>query len=319
MGQIRHGSATTTHAVRAAIQRSQASLATLSKEFGINPKTVAKWRKRQSVEDQKTGPKEPRSTVLSETDEAMIVAFRRHTLLPLDDCLYALQASIPHLTRSALHRCLQRHGISRLPDIEGDKPKRQRFKRYPIGFFHIDIAEVQTAEGKLYLFVAIDRTSKFAVTQLVEKADRKTAWEFLEYLLSIIPYRIHTILTDNGIQFADQPRNRNTAWSRPMRFDMICEAHGIEHRLTKPNHPWTNGQVERMNRTIKEATVKRFHYDSHEQLRTHLNDFMAAYNFGRRLKTLSGLTPYEYVCKIWTSEPEKFIINPTHQNTGLNT
>ncbi|ARW49099.1 RNA-directed DNA polymerase (plasmid) [Acetobacter pasteurianus subsp. pasteurianus] len=184
MGQIRHGSATTTHAVRAAIQRSQASLAALSEEFGINPKTVAKWRKRQSVEDQKTGPKEPRSTVLSETDEAMIVAFRRHTLLPLDDCLYALQASIPYLTRSALHRCLQRHGISRLPDIEGDKAKRQRFKRYPIGFFHLDIAEVQTAEGKLYLFVAIDRTSKFAVTQLVEKADRKTAWEFLDAEIS---------------------------------------------------------------------------------------------------------------------------------------
>jgi hypothetical protein len=83
-------------------------------------------------------------------------------LLPLDDCLYALQPSIPHLSRSALHRCLQRHGISRLPEIEGDKPKRQRFKRYPIGFFHVDIAEVQTAEGKLYLFVGIDRTSKFA-------------------------------------------------------------------------------------------------------------------------------------------------------------
>ena len=96
----------------------------------------------------------------------MAVAFRQHTLLPLDDCLYALQTSIPHLTRSALHCCFQRHEISRLPDIEGDKPRRQRFKRYPIGFFHIDIAEVQTAEGKLYLFVAIDRTSKFAVKQL---------------------------------------------------------------------------------------------------------------------------------------------------------
>jgi len=117
----------------------------------------------------KTGPKAPHSTTLSEAEEAMVVAFRRHT-----DCLYALQPSIPHLTRSALHRCLQRHGISRLPDIEGDKPKRQRFKRYPIGFFHIDIAEVQTAEGKLYLFVGIDRTSKFAVTQLVDKADRLT-------------------------------------------------------------------------------------------------------------------------------------------------
>jgi hypothetical protein len=125
----------------------------------------------------------------------MVAAFRRHTLLPLDDCLYALQPSIPHLTRSALHRCLQRHGISRLPDIEGDKPKRQRFKRYPIGFFHIDIAEVETAEGKLYLFVGIDRTSKFAVTQLVDKADRRTAWEFLEHLLKAVPYRVHTILT----------------------------------------------------------------------------------------------------------------------------
>src|SRR6056297_454666 len=137
MGQVRHGCATTTHAIRAAIQRSQASNAELSRELGINPKTVAKWRKRQSVEDRKTGPREPASTVLSEEDEAVIVAFRRHTLLPLDDCLYALQQTIPHLTRSSLHRCLQRHGISRLPDMDGDKTRRQRFKRYPIGFFHI--------------------------------------------------------------------------------------------------------------------------------------------------------------------------------------
>jgi transposase InsO family protein len=291
----------------------------LSRELGINVKTVAKWRKRKTVEDRKTGPKELRSTVLSEEEEAVIVAFRRHTLLPLDDCLYALQPTIPHLTRSSLHRCLQRHGISRLPNMDGDKPKKQRFKRYPIGFFHIDIAELRTAEGKLYLFVAIDRTSKFAVARLVDKADRRTAWEFLEALLEAVPYRIHTILTDNGIQFAEQPRNRNTILSRPMRFDMICKANGIEHRLTKPNHPWTNGQVERMNRTIKDATVKRYHYDSHDQLRSHLADFLDAYNYARRLKTLSGLTPYEYICRIWTSEPDRFILDPIHQIPGLNT
>ena len=84
----------------------------------------------------------------------MVVAFRKHTLLPLDDCLYALQATIPHLTRSSLHRCLQRHGISRLPEIAGDKPAKQPFKGYPIGYFHIDIAEVRTEQGKLHLFVA---------------------------------------------------------------------------------------------------------------------------------------------------------------------
>ncbi len=79
----------------------------------------------------------------------MVVAFRKHTLLPLDDCLYALQATIPHLTRSSLHRCLQRHGISRLPEVEGEKPVKKKFKKYPIGYVHIDIAEVQTEQGNL--------------------------------------------------------------------------------------------------------------------------------------------------------------------------
>jgi hypothetical protein len=100
--------------------------------------------------------------VLTAEEEAAVVAFRKHMLLPLDDCLYALQATIPDLTRSALHRCFQRHGISRLLEIEGDKVSKRPFKRYPIGYFHIDIAEVRTEEGKLYLFVAIDRTSKYA-------------------------------------------------------------------------------------------------------------------------------------------------------------
>jgi len=145
MGQVLHGSATTTEAIRRAIQHSKESLRALSRRYGINQKTVRKWKARSSVVDRRTGPKEPRSTVLSIEEEAVIVGFRRHTLLPLDDCLYALQPTIPHLTRSSLHRCLQRHGIGRLAQIESDKPAKKNFKSYPIGFFHIDIAEVQTA------------------------------------------------------------------------------------------------------------------------------------------------------------------------------
>ena len=181
--------------------------------------------------------------MLSIEEEAIIVAFRQHTLLPLDDCLYALQPTIPHLTRSSLHRCLQRHGISRLPEVEGGKPSKKKFKTYPIGYFHIDIAEVRTAAGKLYLFVAIDRTSKFAFAELHEKADRSSAARFLEALIAAVPYRPHTVLTDNGIQFTDLPRNRHgwTARYRVYRFDQICRANDIEHRLTKPNHPWTTG------------------------------------------------------------------------------
>lgn len=329
MGQVLHGSATTTEAVRRAIQHSQESLRALAKRYGINQKTVAKWKKRSSVADVPTGPKEAHSTVLSLEDEAVVVAFRRHTLLPLDDCLYALQPTIPHLTRSSLHRCLQRHGISRLPDVEGVKAPKRKFKSYPIGYFHIDIAEVQTAEGKLYLLVAIDRTSKFAFVQLVEKATRRVAGNFLRALAAAVPYRIHTVLTDNGTHFTDPSGD---GWTPedikimreqkvPFRchaFEAACADLDIEHRLTKPRHPWTNGQVERMNRTIKDATVKRFHYESHDQLRRHLRDFIDAYNFGRRLKTLKGLTPYEFICKRWTSEPDRFIIDPIHQMPGLN-
>ena len=142
MGQFRHGSATTTHTVRAAIQRSQVTNVALSLALRINVKTVAKWRKCETLEDRKTGIAELSSTVLSESPETMVVSFRRHTLLPLDNCLYALQPSIPHLTHSAFHSCLQRYDISQLLDIDGDKPMRQKFKRYPIGYFHIDIAEL---------------------------------------------------------------------------------------------------------------------------------------------------------------------------------
>jgi len=321
MGQVLHGSATTTEAIRRAIQNSEESLRALSRRYGINQKTVAKWKKRTSVADLPTGPKDPKSTVLSIEEEAVIVAFRKYTLLPLDDCLYALQPTIPHLTRSSLHRCLQRHGISRLPEVEGDKPAKKKFKRYPIGFFHIDIAEVRTAEGKLYLFVAIDRTSKFAFARLVEKANRVTASEFLVALIEAVPYKIHTVLTDNGIQFRFPPRYADGPTARFIvhMFDKRCRENGIEHRFTKINHPWTNGQVERMNRTIKDATVKRFHYDNHDQLRQHLDDFMAAYNFGRRLKTLNGLTPYEFICKVWTKHPNRFRLDPIHQMPGLNT
>lgn len=320
MGQILHGSATTTEAVRRAIQNSQESLRSLARRYGINQKTAAKWKKRGTVSDMPTGPKDPKSTVLAVEEEVIIVAFRKHTLLPLDDCLYALQATIPHLTRSSLHLCLQRHGISRLPEVEGEQSRKRKFKSYPIGYFHIEIAEVQTAEGKLYLYVAIDRTSKFAFVRLVKKTGRVSASAFLEALIEAVPYKIHTVLTDNGVQFTFPPRYADgpTATYMSHMFDMRCRENGIEHRLTKIKHPWTNGQVERMNRTIKDATVKRYHYDNHEQIKTHLADFVNAYNFGRRLKTLKGLTPYEYICKLWANEPQRFRIDPIHHMPGLN-
>ena len=248
-------------------------------------------------------------------------------MLPLDDCLYALQATIPHLTRSSLHRLLQRHGVSRLPSVE-DPPARRQFRAYPLGYVHIDLAEVSTEEGKLYLFVAIDRVSKFAFAELHAHASRRIAADFLRRLVERVPYRIHTVLTDNGFQFTPPeggwkvPEIQQLLTDgRPFRahaFDLACAQLDIDHRLTKFNHPWTNGQVERMNRTIKDATVRRFYYETHDRLRTHLATFLDAYNFAKRLKSLRGLTPFERVCQLWTEQPERFRLNPLHHIAGLN-
>ena len=124
----------------------------------------------------------PASTMLTVEHEVIVVAFRQHTLLPLDDCLYALQATIPHLSRSALHRCFQRHGISRLPAGEyGQSPPKKKFKDSPIGYLHVDFAEVQTKEGRPYLFVAIVRTSKVTFAELHPRAKRVVAAEFLRW------------------------------------------------------------------------------------------------------------------------------------------
>jgi hypothetical protein len=187
MGQRLHGSACTTAAVRRAIQQSPENLATLAKRDDLNPKTVAQWQKRTQVHNAPMGPKHPRSTVLTLAEEALIVACRKHTLLPLDNCLYALQATRPHVTRSARHRCLQRHGISRLPEMTGEKTAKKQFTSSPIGYFHIDIAEVRTEEGKLSLFVAIDRACTFASAEWHEAAHTMVAAQFLRNAVLLCP------------------------------------------------------------------------------------------------------------------------------------
>lgn len=262
------------------------------------------------------GPKQPSATIFTPAEEALIVAFRQHTLLPLDDGLSALPATRPHLTRSARHHCLQRHGISRLPDVTGDAPAKKTFKPYPLGYCPIAIAEVRTAEGQRSLVVAIDRVSQLASAERHTDANKTIAAQVLRHLISAVPDKIHTVLTDNGIQFTNRKRDQDAFLHI---FDRVCQESGIDHRLTKTNHPWTNGQVERMNRTLKEATVKKYHDATHDHLKAHLHAFLMAYNFAKRLKTLKRLTPYEYICQCWQKEPERFTINPYHHTLGLNT
>ena len=147
---------------------------------GVNPKTILKWRKRSSVADLPTGPREPKSSVLAVEDEAIIVALRRHTLLPLDDCLYALQATIPHLTRSSLHRCLQRHGISRLPEAsKATRPlaRRSSSPTRSASFTSTSPKSGPKKPGKAPSVRRHRQNSRNSLSvQLHEQADRRTAY-----------------------------------------------------------------------------------------------------------------------------------------------
>ncbi len=318
MGSVLHGSARTTPRVRAELQAAQASTRGLATRYGLNPKTVAKWRRRATTADLPMGPRRRRSTVLSPLEEAVVVEFRRRTLLPLDDVLGRLRETLPRLSRSALHRCLRRHDISRLPRDPERASKRGRFAETAIGYVHVDACELRTAEGKVHLFLAIDRVSKFTYVELHPRADMATGAAFLRGVVAAFPYAIHTVLTDNGIAFADAPRYRNgpTAQLRGHAFDRVCRQHRIAHKLTKPYHPWTNGQAERMHRTVKEATVKAFHYESLDALRAHLAAFIAAYNFAKHLKALRWRTPFQAVCDAWSRDPTPFKLDPHHLIPG---
>jgi len=128
MADILHGSARTTPRVRAELQASKETAGSLARRYGLSRTTVAKWRSRTTTADAPMGPRDPKSTVLTPVQEAMIVEFRRRTLLPLDDVLGCLKDSVPELRRSSLHRCLVRHGISRLPE-SGDEGFQARTVR----------------------------------------------------------------------------------------------------------------------------------------------------------------------------------------------
>lgn len=315
MAQVLHGCAATTARIRAQIQASSEPVAAVAARLGLNRKTVAKWRGRDHTDDLPMGPKERRSSVLTPLEEAAVVAVRVQTRLPLDDLFAVMRDAVPHLSRSSLHRALQRHGVSRLPREAPSKP--QRFKAYEIGYFHVDIAELRCAEGKAFLFVAVDRTSKLVFARIYRTAGKMTARGFLLSLLRSVPYRVHTVLTDNGVQFVDR---YEAGSANPFHcFGRACRANGIEHRLTKPYHPWTNGQAERTVRTIKDATVNAFHYATIAALRRHVGDWLAAYNFAKQLKALRWRTPLQAIAAVHAQKPALFLRPPDHFTPGPNT
>lgn len=318
MQNILHPCAKTTPRIREEISKSSQSILKLAKKYNLNPKTISKWKKRSSFLDNRSGPKCPKS-VLTKKEQAIICEFRRITKLPLDDVFVALKNQIPKLSRSNLYRCLKRNKLNILPREKTEKRPIKKFKNYKIGFVHIDIAQVQTKEGKAYLFVGVDRKTRSVYAEIYAKMTIKNSCVFLKNLIAHFSFKIHKILTDNGAQFTYRLLVKNlTPKNKIHPFDEICLEKKIEHRLTQFRHPWTNGLVERMNRTIKEATVKIYFYETLEELKKHLFLWLMMYNFEKKLKSLQYNSPYDIMLKEFDENALNFNENPHHKKWGPN-
>ena len=157
-----------------------------------------------------------------------------------------------------------------------------------------------------------------AVARLYQNQTIENSAKFLKEVIELFPYKIHRILTDNGAQFTYELLLKHLRPKNFHPFDLLCKKHAIKHKLTKFRHPWTNGQVERINRTIKDATTKTYHYDSINQFEKHLQEFILVYNFAKRLKSLKFKTPFEFLAEKFKNNPTLFYQNPDHYSRGLN-
>ena len=298
-----HANATTTPKVRAYIQRSKKPVAELATELGVSETTIRRWRGRTTVSDRSHTPK-TLSVSLSEMEETLVCELRTRLQLPLDDVVEVMQRCMnAKLSRSAIHRCLVRYGLNRRP--KPDKPAVGVFEDATVGFIHIDLKHLPALERrKSYAFVAIDRATRYVYLEIHPARDAKTAAGFLERFIIHFPYPVHTILTDNGSEFTDRfaVDMKDKPLDRPSGrhpFDRVCARHKIDHRLTKPFRPQTNGLVDRFNRRIAEAIgrepkrgIAHRLFISHADRDAFLNRFVHDYN-RTRLKCLGYMAPIQ--------------------------
>lgn len=309
-----HANATTTPRTRALIQRSRAPVAVLAAELGVSETTIRRWRGRTSLAD-RPHTAHKLAISLSHLEERLVVELRTALALPLDDIVEVMHRCMnPKLSRSAIHRCLKRHGVSARE--RPARPKAGSFEEASVGFIHIDLKHLTRLDGRpSFVFVAIDRATRFVHIDNIARRDAATVAACLKRFLAAFPHKVHTILTDNGSEFTD--RFGGAKWGKEPHatgrhhFDRVCARHGIEHRLTRPFRPQTNGLVERFNRRLTEAIAAKTSiarnegknkFRSHDERDAFLARFVANYN-RTRLKCLDYRAPAE------------LLLNPPEPNT----
>ena len=308
-----HANATTTPKTRAYIQSSDKSIRALADELGVSVSTVRHWRNSDTIHDGSHTRKNLLAT-LSPAQEAIVIELRRTLLLPLDDLLAVVHEFIhPDLSRSALDRCLRRNGVSRLADLRPAEPcdaiKAKPFKAYEPGFIHIDykyLPQMPDESRRRYLFVAIDRATRWVHVEIKTSKSAQAARAFLKAVRAKAPFRIRQLLTDNDKAFTDRLQSKQRAPSGEHVFDKLCAEAGIEHRLTPVRRPQTNGMVERFNGRISDVLASH-RFDSQEALETTLKRYCHLYNHHIPQRALNHRTPIQAMKDWQTTHPQLFI------------
>ena len=324
MGHQIHPQARTTPKIRAELKASPLSERAAAEMYNINRLTVRKWRNRTDVQD-RSHKAHTLHTTLTAEQETIVLTLRQSLYLPLDDLLYITKQYInENVSRSGLARCLKRHGVSRLEDIipkaEGEAaPTKKTFKHYEPGFIHIDIKylpQMPDESSRSYLFVAIDRATRWVFLRTYRDMTEKSSVDFLRRLKEAAPMKITKILTDNGSQFTDRFTHKNKQPSGQHAFDRACADIQAEHRLCPPRHPQTNGMVERFNGRISEL-LKQTHFASAAELEATLQNYLILYNHHIPQRAINTQTPIQAIQSWQQNSPHLFVKN-IYDHAGLD-
>ena len=316
-----HKNATTTPSTRAAIRDAKGTVAELAERFGVSRDTIRKWRARESVADG-DHTSHRLQTTLNAAQEELVIYLRTQLRLSLDDLLSVVREFIePTMSRSALDRLLRRRGHSRLPVAEAPERTVKPFKAYEPGYVHVDLKylpQMADETRRRYVFVAIDRATRWVYIAVKSHKSAAAAKSFLQSLAKAAPFKIRTILTDNGKEVTDRMFGRRAQdASGEHEFDELCKSLGIEHRLTKPKSPQTNGMVERFNGRLAQV-LRSHHFDSAADLETTLHRYAWLYNEHLPQKALNHATPVEAL-KTWRKSHPGLFVKQVRNHPGPDT
>jgi transposase-like protein len=314
MKQIYHDNAMTNINIRQQLQASEDSNEENAKRFGVSAQTVSKWKNRDFTSDLSSRPHNI-NYALSELEEALIINLRSVTWVPIDEIYESLSEYNPDISRSAIYRCLVREGINKVPVAVKEKSKM--FKEYDPGYLHIDVTYLPKLDGKkTYLFVAIDRATRLMYYKVYDTKSARSTECFMEECFEFFPFKITHILTDNGLEFSNKlhKSKRGNSCTKKSKMDIKCDENNIDHRLTKPYSPQTNGMVERANGIIKNNTILKHDYETKAEMYCDLYKFLYIYNIYRRhgslRRELDVKTPLDAVYKWYEMSPDIFKITP---------